>query len=371
MQRPHLLAAALTACLVPSLAYGDGWLVAEAPAAIAVSDAQAGVFRPGAMPAFGAYAGNGWFAVGARVRAGVLRNGPGPGNGFADPGVGGLMTAGLAMRVHRRGVWIEAVGGGGLTGEDLVPSVEGGVGFMFTLGDYEIGPSARIVRVIARDEMAAFGSADLALVGIDLSWGRTRPRARTIAAAHVAPRSEPVAEPITIESDRDRVVEPREASCAESLDGCPISEFVTMYEDRIVLDERVLFDFGRARVRSTGREVIAEIGKLWRAHPEWQRITIEGHTDVRGSDEYNQDLSTRRAERARRVLVKLGFDAARIDAVGRGRSRPRVEAHDEDEHHKNRRVEFVIDFDTSSPRGRGSSTNDEVAADPEIEMEAP
>ena len=45
----------------------------EAPAAIAVSDAQAGVFRPGAMPAFGAYADNGWLALGARARAGILR----------------------------------------------------------------------------------------------------------------------------------------------------------------------------------------------------------------------------------------------------------------------------------------------------------
>src|SRR5689334_2260056 len=135
--------AALSACLAPALAHAEGWLVAEAPAAIAVSDAQSGVFRPGAMPAVGAYADNGWFAIGARLRAGVLRNGPGPGNGYADPGVGGLMTAGLAMRVHSHGAWAELVGGGGLTGEDWVPTVEAGVGYLFAVGDYDVGPSAR------------------------------------------------------------------------------------------------------------------------------------------------------------------------------------------------------------------------------------
>ncbi|MFN0250194.1 MAG: OmpA family protein [Kofleriaceae bacterium] len=334
---------ALAVVLAPATAHADGWLVVEAPAAIAVSDAQAGVFRPGAMPAFGAYADNGWFALGARVRGGVLRNGPGPGNGLADPGVGGLLTGGLAMRVHTRGFWIEGVGSGGLTGQDLVPVVEAGVGFVFSVGDYDVGPSARFVRVIARDEMAAFGSADLALVGVDISWGKKREKKSVRAVVAATP------EPVTVdavgfaESDGDRIVEAPEASCAQRLDGCPLSEYVMVFDDRIVLDERVLFDFGKARVRSRGRAMIAEIATMWRAHPEWQRITVEGHTDGRGSDEFNQVLSARRAKLARAALLGHGFDATTIDAVGFGRSRPRIEeARDEAEHQKNRRVEFVI-----------------------------
>lgn len=342
------LLAAVTACLLPSAARAEGWLVAEAPAAIAVSEVQSGVFRPGAMPALGAYADNGWLAIGARLRAGVLRNGPSPGNGLADPGYGGLVTAGLAMRVHSHGAWLEAVGGGGLTGADLVPTVEAGIGYMFSVGNYDVGPSARFVRVVSRDEMDAFGNADLALVGVDISWGhkRTAKPSRAFVAATPAPIAEPTVAVDAVGfavSDNDRVVETRESSCSELMDGCPLSEHVMVFEDRIVLDERVLFDFAKARVRSGGRSVIADIAKMWRAHPEWQRITIEGHTDVRGSDEYNQDLSTRRAQFAREVLEREGFDAAAIDAVGFGRSRPRVEAKDEREHQKNRRVEFVID----------------------------
>jgi outer membrane protein OmpA-like peptidoglycan-associated protein len=348
MRSLHLWAA-VTACLLPTVARADGWLVAEAPAAIAVSDAQSGVFRPGAMPAVGAYADNGWFALGARLRAGVLRNGPSPGNGFADPGFGGLMTAGLAMRVHTHGAWAELVGAGGLTGEDWVPTVETGVGYMFSVGGYDVGPSARFVRVFSHDSMDAFGSADLALVGIDVSWGRKRTAAPMHAsvAKIVAPV---VREPVVAvdavgfaASDGDRVEESREDSCAQRMDGCPIGEHVMMFEDRIVLDERVLFDFAQARVRTGGRSMISVIGKMWRAHPEWRRITVEGHTDVRGSDEYNQSLSERRAQSAREMLEKDGFDASSIDAVGFGRSHPLVEAHDERDHQKNRRVEFVID----------------------------
>lgn len=361
------LLVAVTANLVPIAAHADGWLVAEAPAAIAVSDAQAGVFRPGAMPALGAYADNGWFAIGARLRAGVLRNGPSPGNGLADPSTGGLLTAGLAMRVHTHGAWLEAVGGGGVTGEDFVPTVEAGAGYMFRVGNFDVGPSARFVRVISRDEMAAFGSADLALVGVDISWGRDRaPKSvRAVVVEKPVERAEPAVAVDAVgfaERDVDRVVEAREPSCAQRMDGCPLSEHVMMFDDRIVLDERVLFDFAKARVRSSGRAVIAEIAKMWRDHPEWQRITIEGHTDVRGSDEYNQDLSARRAELARRVLEREGFEANAIDAVGFGRSRPRVEAHDEREHQKNRRVEFVIDRrpPSGADRGFGSDLGREV-----------
>jgi hypothetical protein len=81
---------------------------------------------------------------------------------------------------------------------------------------------------------------------------------------------------------------------------------------------------------------------MWRSHPEWQRVIIEGHADVRGPDDYNLALSQRRAELARAALVKQGFDADRIDAVGYGRSRPRDPGTSDESLHRNRRVEFVI-----------------------------
>jgi outer membrane protein OmpA-like peptidoglycan-associated protein len=349
LHRPLLLLGSL-AIATPGLARADEWIVAETPAAVAVSDAQAGLFRPGVMPAVGVYADRGWLAVGLRMRAGVLRNGPTPGNHFRDPGFGGLVTGGLALRMMHAGFWIEGVGGGGMTGGDAVPSVEVGIGMTVRSGAIDLGPGARYVRVISRDAMDTFGTAQLIVVGLDIRWGAERPRQRIAVApkvAHHAPRVErriePVIEtPIAVDRDRDRVRD-RDTSCAESLDGCPIGQHARMIDDRIVLDERVLFDLGHARVRSAGRAVIAEIAEAWKQHPEWRRITIEGHCDVRGSDQLNQALSQNRAERARTVLLRHGFAAEQIDAIGYGRSRPRDRGRTEAANERNRRVEFVID----------------------------
>jgi outer membrane protein OmpA-like peptidoglycan-associated protein len=342
----RILAALLVAAT--GTAHADGWLVAETPAAVAVSDAQQGAFRPGIMPALGAYAGDARLAFGARLRAGILRNGPAPGHNLEDPGVGGLTTLGLAVRLQHRGGWVELVGGGGLTGSDLVPAVEAGFGWSFAAGSVDVGPSARFARVVSRDAMDAFGSADLLLLGVDVRFGRDRARRRfeRVAIAPPPNRIEPASDPV--DRDVDRIVE-REQSCRELLDGCPIADDVVIAGDRIILEEHVLFDFQRARVRSHGRAVIAAIAKLWQGHPEWQRITIEGHTCDVGDEDFNFALSRLRAERVRDVLLRHGFTLDRIDAMGYGPTRPRQDGTTDHAREKNRRVEFVIVREGGAP----------------------
>jgi outer membrane protein OmpA-like peptidoglycan-associated protein len=117
---------------------------------------------------------------------------------------------------------------------------------------------------------------------------------------------------------------------------------VHILSDRIVVDEGLLFDTNRARIRSAGRDLIETIATMWLVHPEWKRIRIEGHTDDRGSAGFNQRLSERRAYFARRVLLRHGYAPEQIEAIGLGATSPRVDAHDEAEHHTNRRVEFVF-----------------------------
>jgi outer membrane protein OmpA-like peptidoglycan-associated protein len=325
--------------LMSSAAYADGWLVAEAPAAIAVSDAQAGVFRPGAMPAIGAYADNGWFALGIRLRAGVLRDGSAPGKHLADPGLGGLATASFAARVHAKGAWFEGALGGGLTGSDLVPAVEVGIGWAFDVSkSMEMGPSIRFARVRSYHEMDTLGNADLVLAGIDMRFGREHAkhpmRTRAIEPAPIAtPTIEIAAPAIAIDRDDDRIV--------DSEPWTPPA--ITIIDDRIILDEHVLFELERARVKSNGKLVIAAIAKLWSEHPEWKGMTIEGHADVRGSDDFNNELSQRRADHVRDVMLAAGVPADKITAHGFGRSHPRDPGTTEDCHQRNRRVEFVIE----------------------------
>jgi outer membrane protein OmpA-like peptidoglycan-associated protein len=347
MKLPSMaLAAAAMLAAGPARLRADGWLVAEAPAAVAISEPQSGLFRTGVMPALGAYTDNGIVALGLRMRAGVLRNGPAPAGQLGDPGMGGLGTVGVALRLALHGPWngpwIEGVAGGGITGRDVVPAIEAGVGWDFAAGPVDVGPSARYVRVVSRAPDASLGSANLLLVGIDVRFGKARPALpHGMAMAAATPRVAPPPRP-EVDRDRDRVVE-HEAGCDRDPDGCELAPQIVMHDDRIVLEERVLFDTDRARIRSQGREVIGELVRIWNEHPEWLRMTIEGHADVRGTDDYNLELSQRRAEHVRDELVRSGADPARISTVGYGRSRPVDPATSDEAHQHNRRVEFVID----------------------------
>ena len=72
------------------------------------------------------------------------------------------------------------------------------------------------------------------------------------------------------------------------------------------------------------------------------RIRIAGHTDSRGSDEYNLALGQRRAAAAKRYLTDRGIDAARIEIVSFGEERPVCTEEDESCFARNRRDEFEV-----------------------------
>lgn len=326
-------------------ARADGWLVAETPIAFAVSDAQQGAFRPGIMPAFGAYMEGPRVALGLRMRAGVLRNGPDPGGNLEDPGLGGLATASAAARLPIRRGWVELALGGGVTGGDLVPAVEAGAGWQLAAGAFDVGPSVRYVRVVSRGDMASFGSADLLLAGIDVRFGRP-PRARTAPRFPVPPVPPPVevapAPPVAAERDPDEARD-RDASCIQLDESCPLTRGMEVTADRIVLPEHVMFERGQAALRPSAREVIARLARLWTRHPEWLRVTVEGHACELGPDDFNQDLSLARAQAMRQAMIEARLPAYRILVEGHGRSRPRDPGHTEEARARNRRVEFVIE----------------------------
>jgi outer membrane protein OmpA-like peptidoglycan-associated protein len=343
-------AIALVILGVASTASADTWMSAELPTAVAVSDMQEQTFRAGAMPAVGGYLTlDEHFALGLRVRAGVLRNGAAPGGNFMDPSTGGLATAGFAARAIAGGAYFEVVAGGGVTGNDIVPAFEAGVGYMFDFEHMAVGPSARYVHLVAGSG-ATFGSADLVLVGVDVQLGHDHHRVvmPRIARVVAEPPPPPPVVAATVGFDDDRIVD-SEPSCADLLEflddgsGCGPGAVVDVQGDRIILDDRVLFDTDHAHVHTEGREVVRAIVKAAAQHPEWLTITIEGHADVRGGDAYNQALSEARAERTRDIMVQAGIAPDRVKTVGYGRTHPRDAGMTPEAHHHNRRVEFVID----------------------------
>ncbi len=102
----------------------------------------------------------------------------------------------------------------------------------------------------------------------------------------------------------------------------------------------VYFDYDRAEIRSEFAPVIAAHAKYLNGDAN-RRVRLEGHSDERGSREYNIGLGERRAQAVRRALMLQGVGEAQITTVSYGEERPSVQGGDESAYGKNRRVELT------------------------------
>jgi len=103
----------------------------------------------------------------------------------------------------------------------------------------------------------------------------------------------------------------------------------------------VYFDFDKADLTETSRSRLARNAEFLRAHPEFQ-LSIEGHCDERGTNEYNLALGERRAAAAKDYLVSLGVAGGRLRTVSYGEERPQCTQTDESCWSLNRRAHFLI-----------------------------
>ena len=101
--------------------------------------------------------------------------------------------------------------------------------------------------------------------------------------------------------------------------------------------EAVYFDFDSAVLRDDARATLKKNAAELRTTSAV--ITLEGHTDERGTEEYNLALGERRGESVRKYLVDLGIPASRLRVVSFGEAKPAVMGHDESAWKWNRRVE--------------------------------
>ncbi|NOY27818.1 MAG: OmpA family protein [Oligoflexia bacterium] len=118
---------------------------------------------------------------------------------------------------------------------------------------------------------------------------------------------------------------------------------VVVTADRIELREKVFFDLDKASIRPESFPLLDEVVAVMRQNTEIRRVRIEGHTDERGSEDYNQQLSDQRAASVRRYLVDHGIQADRLRSVGLGETKPLDPGHDEAAWSQNRRVELWIE----------------------------
>jgi peptidoglycan-associated lipoprotein len=163
-------------------------------------------------------------------------------------------------------------------------------------------------RVVATPTPAT-SSADAQRAADSLAALRARQRADSIAAAEAAARA------------------------AAANDTPSASELAN------VLAQKVYFDYDRDELRDDARAVLDAKVPILLANPG---ITVEitGHTDERGTAEYNLALGQRRAAQVKRYLTAKGIPDSRLTAQSLGDSQPAVDGTDESAYQQNRRAEF-------------------------------
>jgi OOP family OmpA-OmpF porin len=152
------------------------------------------------------------------------------------------------------------------------------------------------------------------------------------------------------DNDRDRIPdtldrcpdEPEDYDGDADEDGCPdIYKTIVIREDRIELKQKVFVATNDDRILSKSFALLDEVAKALGSRKKI-RVRIEGHTDSRGSDRYNKELSERRAQSVKRYLESKGVESVRLTAEGWGEERPIDDNRTEEGRAANRRVEFHI-----------------------------
>ena len=111
--------------------------------------------------------------------------------------------------------------------------------------------------------------------------------------------------------------------------------------DMMVMQEDIYFEFDKSTLTPAAQDNLLRKAEWLRENSD-TTITIEGHCDERGTNEYNLALGDRRAESSKAFLVDLGIDAARITTISFGEERPVDPRHNEEAWAKNRRAHFVV-----------------------------
>jgi peptidoglycan-associated lipoprotein len=110
---------------------------------------------------------------------------------------------------------------------------------------------------------------------------------------------------------------------------------------RATLMTAVHFDYDQSELRPDDRAILDAKVPILQANPN-VKIRVAGHTDERGSDEYNLALGQRRAATVKRYLIDHGITDARIETISYGEERPVAQGSDESAYAQNRRAEFEI-----------------------------
>lgn len=162
------------------------------------------------------------------------------------------------------------------------------------------------------------------------------PAAEATAAA--APAAEPNADSLAAEQARleaERIAQERARLEAER---ARLEQLINQ-----IMSEDVYFDFDRSELTEKAKELLAQVGELL-IKEERFTVTIEGHTDARGTEDYNFTLGAKRAMKVKEFLAAYGIDGKRMESVSYGKEAPKAEGATEEAYSQNRRANFRVNI---------------------------
>jgi outer membrane protein OmpA-like peptidoglycan-associated protein len=137
-----------------------------------------------------------------------------------------------------------------------------------------------------------------------------------------------------------------------------VAENTKRTEDGILVDlkSKLLFTSDSAVLKPEAVEQVAKLGEILGKYPQ-DRIRVQGHTDSTGSAAHNEELSLRRAQAVRDVLVSRGVNGGQVLVEGAGASRPIADNKTAAGRAANRRVELHIDVPGTATDDVGRGTD--------------
>jgi OmpA-OmpF porin, OOP family len=153
-----------------------------------------------------------------------------------------------------------------------------------------------------------------------------------------------------LDNDKDRILdkddkcpnEPETYNGFEDEDGCPDRGRVVVTDTSIEILDMIYFEYDKAIIKKESYSILDAVAATLNGNPSISLIEIQGHTDERGNDAYNLDLSDRRAAAVKTYLEGKGVDGKRLTSQGYGETQPLVREQNEKAYAKNRRVAFLI-----------------------------
>jgi peptidoglycan-associated lipoprotein len=121
----------------------------------------------------------------------------------------------------------------------------------------------------------------------------------------------------------------------------PVTDGVSVSAGAAAPSAPIYFAFDSDALTPDAQTSLQQMAAYLKSNPK-ASLTIEGHCDETGSEEYNLSLGDRRARAARDYLKKLGVDEVRLNSISYGEERPAVAGTDESSHAKNRRGQYDL-----------------------------